>query len=72
VPIVHVDLMTGRSPETIETMIRAVSEAVSTSLDAPIGTVRVVVNEMEPHQYGVGGRPWPEVVAEREAAKGPS
>ncbi len=71
-PIVHVDLMTGRPPEKIESMIRAVSEAVSASLDAPIDTVRVIVNEMQPHQYGVGGRPWPEVLAERQAAKGPS
>ena len=64
-PIVHIDLVEGRPPERIEAMIRAVSDAMATSLDAPIDSVRVVVNEMSPHQFGVGGRPWPEVAAER-------
>ena len=68
-PIVQINLMEGRPPEKIAKMIRSVSEAVSTSLDAPIGAVRVIVNEMEQHQYGVGGKPWPEVVEERRAAQ---
>ena len=70
-PIVHIDLVEGRPPERIEAMIRAVSEAMATSLDAPIGSVRVVVNEMAPHQFGVGGRPWPEVAAERAREEQP-
>ena len=64
-PLVHIDMMEGREPEQIEKMVVAVSEAVSTSLDAPIASVRVIVNEMRPHQYGVGGKPWPVVVEER-------
>lgn len=64
-PLVHVDLMEGRSEERIAELIRAVSDAVASSLDAPIASVRVVVNELEPHQYGVGGKPWPEVAEER-------
>jgi 4-oxalocrotonate tautomerase len=60
-PIVHVDLVEGRSPERIAAMIREVSEAVAHSLDAPIASVRVIVNEMQEHQYGVGGQVWPEV-----------
>jgi 4-oxalocrotonate tautomerase len=67
-PLVHVDLMEGRSPDRIAAMIRAVSEAVATSLDAPIDSVRVVVHEMQQHQYGIGGRPWPEVLEERRRA----
>lgn len=67
-PIVHIDLMEGRSEEKIEKMITSVSEAISTSLDAPIETVRVIVNEMRPHQYGIGGKPYPVVRAEREHA----
>ena len=64
-PLVHIDMMEGREPEQIEKMVVAVSEAVSTSLGAPIASVRVIVNEMKPHQYGVGGKPWPLVVEER-------
>jgi 4-oxalocrotonate tautomerase len=53
-PLVHVDLMEGRSPERIAAMIRSVSEAIADSLEAPIESVRVVVNQMAPHEYGVG------------------
>lgn len=68
-PLVHIDLTKGRPKEKIEDMIRAVSQAIATSLDSPVGSVRVVVNEMEHYQYGVGGKPWPEVVAERRREK---
>jgi 4-oxalocrotonate tautomerase len=68
-PLVHIDMMEGRSPEKIEKMIGAVSEAIASSLEAPIGTVRIVVNEMKPHQYGVGGKAWPVVVEERRKAQ---
>jgi 4-oxalocrotonate tautomerase len=68
-PLVHIDLMEGRTREQIAEMIRLVSEAIATSLDAPISSVRVVVNEMEAHQYGVGGKPWTQVVEERRAAQ---
>jgi 4-oxalocrotonate tautomerase len=68
-PLVHVDMMRGRPPEKVAAMIRAISEAIATSLDTDIQTVRVVVNEMEPHQYGVGGKPWPEVLEDRRNAE---
>ena len=67
-PLVHIDLMEGRTERQIAEMIRTVSEAIATALDAPIGTVRVIVNEMRPHQYGVGGKAWPAVVEERRLA----
>lgn len=65
-PIVQVSLMEGRPEEKIEQMISAVSEAVSNSLEAPIETVRVIVYEMRPHQYGVGGKPYRVVQEERK------
>jgi 4-oxalocrotonate tautomerase len=67
-PIVHVDLMTGRSPEALASMMQEVSEAIARTLDAPIETVRIIVNEMQPHLYGVGGKPWPAIVEERRTA----
>jgi 4-oxalocrotonate tautomerase len=68
-PIVHVDLLEGRPPERIESLIREVSQAVAHSLDAPIESVRVIVNEMQEHQYGVGGQPWPEVKRARHVSQ---
>lgn len=70
-PLVYINLMEGREPERIEGMISAVSQAIAESLDADINTVRVMVNEMEEHQYGVGGKPMRLVRAERAAAAQP-
>jgi 4-oxalocrotonate tautomerase len=70
-PLVHIDMMKGRPPEKVEAMITAVSEAIAGSLDADIATVRVVVNEMEPHQYGIAGKPWSQVAEERRRAAEP-
>jgi len=67
-PIVTVNVLEGRSPERIEKMIAEVSEAAARSLDAPIETVRVMVNEMPAHTFGIGGRPASVVMAERRAA----
>ncbi len=64
-PLVHIDLMEGRPPDRIERMIAEVSEAIARSLDAPIETVRIVINELKPHQYGVGGLAWPAVLEAR-------
>lgn len=67
-PIVTITLMKGRPPEKIQDMTRAVSRAIADAIDAPIETVRVMVTEMEEHQYAVGGRPIAEVKAERVSA----
>jgi 4-oxalocrotonate tautomerase len=68
-PLVHIDLLEGRPHEKIATMIVAVSEAIATSLETNIESVRIVVNEMQPYQYGVGGKPWPVVARERRATE---
>ena len=69
-PLVTINLMHGRPVERIEQMIRSVSQAIAESLDTDIATVRIVVNEMADHQYGIGGKPWPQIKAERAAAAG--
>jgi 4-oxalocrotonate tautomerase len=66
-PLVYINLMEGREPEKIETMVESVSQAIATSLGDPIDNVRVMVNEMKEHQYGVGGKPIRVVRAERRA-----
>jgi 4-oxalocrotonate tautomerase len=67
-PLVYINIMEGRPTEKIEKMISSVSEAIADSLDADINSVRIMVNEMAEHQYGVGGKPWSVVKAERAAA----
>ncbi len=68
-PLVHIDMLEGRSEEKISNMIVAVSEAIASSLETNIESGRIVVNEMAPHQYGVGGKPWPVVAEERKRAQ---
>lgn len=68
-PLVYINLMKGRAPEKIEGMIAAVSHAIADSLETDLDTVRVMVHEMEEHQYGIGGKPIRVVRAEREAAR---
>jgi 4-oxalocrotonate tautomerase len=62
-PIVTIQLMEGRPPERIEAMQAAVASAIG----APIESVRILVREMQEHQYSVGGRPIRVVKAERAA-----
>jgi 4-oxalocrotonate tautomerase family enzyme len=50
-------------------MITAVSHAIADSLEADLDTVRVMVYEMEEHQYGVAGKPMRVVREERARAK---
>lgn len=67
-PIVTIGLMEGRDPERIQAMMHDVAHAIADAIDAPIETVRILVNEMQPHQFSVGGRSIAEVKAERAAA----
>ena len=69
-PIITINLLEGRSPEQIQRMIADVSQAAAGSLDAPVETVRVIVNEMPTHAFGIGGRSAAAVIAERRAATG--
>ena len=67
-PIVTVQLMEGRDPERLEAMQTAIARAIAETIEAPIGTVRVMVNEMKPHQFSVGGEPIRVVKARRTDA----
>jgi 4-oxalocrotonate tautomerase len=64
-PIVSIQLMEGRPPERIEAMHAAVAEAIASSIGAPIESVRILVREMQAHQFSVGGRLIDAVKAER-------
>ncbi len=66
-PIVTINLMKGRAPDRIEAMTNAVSHAIADAIDAPLATIRVMVNEMDEHQFAVGGEPIRVVKARRAA-----
>jgi 4-oxalocrotonate tautomerase len=68
-PLVHITMLEGRTQEKIDTMIESVSKAVADSLGSPISSVTVSISEMTDGQYGIGGKPWHVIKAERAAAE---
>ena len=46
-PLVRIDMVEGRPPERLERMIAEVSEAIARSLEAPIESVRIVINDKD-------------------------
>jgi 4-oxalocrotonate tautomerase len=54
-PLVHIDLIEGRSPEQLKGLVKDVTEAVTKNTGAPAEHVHVVLNEMAKNHYSVGG-----------------
>mgnify|MGYP001293516930 FL=1 len=55
-PIAQINILEGRTDEQKEALIKEVSEAIVRSLDAPIESVRVIINEMPKQHFGIGGQ----------------
>ncbi|MCF8478858.1 MAG: 2-hydroxymuconate tautomerase family protein [Rhodospirillum sp.] len=56
-PLVEVTIMEGRPREKKDAMMKEVAEAVNRTLDAPMETIRVVIREVPPSHWSVGGVP---------------
>lgn len=54
-PFIQINLIEGRTEEKKEQLISEVTETVSRVLDAPIETVRVMINEMPAAHWGIAG-----------------
>lgn len=54
-PTVHVYMMAGRTQTQKEVLIREVTDAVVTSVNAPDENVRVIISEIPKSDYGIGG-----------------
>ena len=65
-PIVRIDLLEGRSTERKAELIRRVTDAVATTLEMRPEQVRVLLAEVPPEHWAVGGV----TMAERAAAQG--
>jgi 4-oxalocrotonate tautomerase len=57
-PFVHIDLVRGRDKALLRRLIEEVSRVVAETLDTPIDRVRVVVSEVDPDLWGIGGVPY--------------
>ncbi len=55
-PIVRIDLLEGRSPERKAELMRRVTAAVVESLEVRPEQVRVLLYELPPEHWAVGGK----------------
>jgi len=54
-PFIQINILEGRSPEKKEKLIREVSDVVAKVLEAPIGNIRVLIQEMPQEHWGIAG-----------------
>lgn len=56
-PIININMMEGRTTEQKEALIKAVAEAVMTSIGAPEENIRVLIDEYPKAHWGIGTLP---------------
>jgi len=56
-PIVHIQILQGRSADQVRELIHNVTETVSVTLESPKENVRVLVTEVPKTHWGVAGTP---------------
>ena len=56
-PILDITLLEGRSDEKKARLIREVTDATVRALDTPPESVRVILREVHPSHFAVGGVP---------------
>ncbi len=54
-PLVEIHLLEGRTEEQKKTLLTAVTQAVHTSIGAPLETIRVWIQEFSPREYMSAG-----------------
>ena len=55
-PIATLNIIEGRSDEKKEKLIEKVTLAMAEALEAPVESVRVIINEMPKQHFGIGGK----------------
>ena len=53
-PIITINLLTGRDEAKKRALIREVADATARALDAPLASIRVILNEVPPENWGIG------------------
>jgi len=56
-PIVEITLIEGRTKDQKRALAKEVTDAVVSSVGAPIEAVRVIIREIPPEHFAVGGIP---------------
>lgn len=56
-PIINIHMLEGRTKEQKRELIKRVTDVVVETLNSPPESVRIVINDMAPDDYGVAGLP---------------
>lgn len=54
-PIVQIHMLEGRTPELKEKLIYNVTQTIHETLNAPVETIRVILDEMPLQHFGIAG-----------------
>lgn len=54
-PLIQINMLEGRTPEQKKALLGAVTEAVHTSIGAPVSSIRVWVHEFSAEGYMADG-----------------
>lgn len=54
-PFIQINILEGRSPEKKERLIREITDVTAEVLDAPVESVRVLIQEVSPEHWGIAG-----------------
>ena len=54
-PIVHIELLEGRTDEQKKEMVKEVTEVIAKTANAPKENIHVVIQEMKKEHYAVAG-----------------
>lgn len=54
-PLIHIELIEGRTQEQLKNLVADVTDAVTKNTGAPAEHVHVVLSEMSKDRYSVGG-----------------
>ena len=54
-PVIHIHLLEGRTKEKLERLVREMTETVAKVLEIEKERVTIVLHEMPPNRFSVGG-----------------
>jgi len=67
-PLVQISLVEGRDDEVIKRCIKEVARTVHRTLDAPLASIRVIVQQVPASRWGVGDETRDELDAAKRVA----
>jgi 4-oxalocrotonate tautomerase len=66
-PLINVQMLSGRTPDQKRALIRALGEAAKRVLGVPDEALRIILTDVPPEHWGVGCRTMADLQAERRA-----